>query len=237
MLSIVIPAFNEEKNVSKCLDALCRQSTDQKFEVILVDNNSTDNTVGMAKEFSEKLNLKIVKQEKKGRSPARKKGFDVARGEIIFSTDADIVVPYNWIHEMVSCFEDENIVAVTGRCYIDDCNWLTNKIFNTFHPLAMHLYRVFFGHYWLNGFSFAVRASVYTKSGGFDSELNVQEDVDLAIKLSKLGKIEFLGKAPVHFSGRRFNQHGLLKGLWPYLKSFRFYRQGNKAEAYLSDVR
>jgi glycosyltransferase involved in cell wall biosynthesis len=128
MLSVVIPAYNEEKTISRCLGALSRQTTDQEFEVILVDNNSTDATAQIAKKYSKVLQLQIIEEKKKGRSPARKKGFSAAREEIIFSTDADTTVPEAWIENMLTHFEDERIVAVTGTCYIDDCDWLTNKL-------------------------------------------------------------------------------------------------------------
>lgn len=73
MISVIIPAYNEEQNITRCLNALTVQKTNKKFEVILVDNNSTDGTVELANKFNNKLNLKIVTETKKGRSPARKK--------------------------------------------------------------------------------------------------------------------------------------------------------------------
>jgi len=56
MVSVVIPAYNEEKEIEKCLEVFLRQTTSDVFEIILVDNNCTDNTVKKAKAFVERLN-------------------------------------------------------------------------------------------------------------------------------------------------------------------------------------
>lgn len=237
MISVVIPAYNEEENISRCLEALCNQTTKMKFEVIVVNNNSTDNTSRIAQTFNDRLNLKVITQQRKGRSPARKKGFDHVIGDLIFSTDSDCEVPNDWIEKLYNPFKDEKIVAVTGSCYIDDCGSLTNKIFNLIQPAGMRFFRIIFGHYWLSGFSFAIRKEAYKKSGGFDPHLNIQEDIDLSFKVAKVGKIKFISDTPIHFSSRRIKEKGLIRGLLPYFTSFWYYYTGNKEMVYLSDVR
>ena len=89
MISLVIPAFNEEKLIKRCLDTFVNQKTTQNFEVILVNNNSTDKTLDIAKTFQNKLNLKLIL----GRGAARKKEFEEASGEIILSSDSDTIIP------------------------------------------------------------------------------------------------------------------------------------------------
>ena len=71
-LSIVIPAYNEEHTLPLCLQSLCEQATSLPFEVIVVDNASTDGTVRQAKKFAKKLRLRIIPESTKGRSPARR---------------------------------------------------------------------------------------------------------------------------------------------------------------------
>jgi len=95
MISIVIPAYNEEENIRCCLEGLVAQKTDQEFEVIVVDNVSTDKTSGVARTFVDKINLRVVEEHTKGRGAARCRGFSEATGETILSTDADCVVPSN----------------------------------------------------------------------------------------------------------------------------------------------
>lgn len=236
MLSVVIPAYNEEKTIFKCLDSLVTQKTSQKFETIVVDNNSTDKTSKVAQQYKNRLDLKIVVEKKKGRGAARSLGFKTAKGEIILSTDADTIVPPNWIEKITQPFVDDSIIAVTGPFRINDCPKFTNMFFNLFQPTIMVLYRVAFNHYWLSGFNFAIRKQIYEKSGGFDTSLNVQEDIELSFKVGKLGKIIFLKNLPVVCSGRRFKHKPFQESL-PYLKTFIDYFLFKKKDVFLSDIR
>jgi glycosyltransferase involved in cell wall biosynthesis len=236
MISVVIPAYNEEKLIKLCLDAFIKQKTTKNFEIILVNNNSTDKTADIAKSYEDKLNLKIVSEKIKGRGAARKKGFTEANGEIILSTDADTVVSPNWVEKLVNSLEKSDAIAVSGTCKIADCNSVTNVIINFLQPFSMRLYKLFFGHYWLSGFSFAIYKNEYNRSGGFSPKLNVQEDIDLSFNVSRIGKIKFIPDLPVIFSGRRF-QKGLVKGLFPYLSTFLNYFLYKKDDVILSDVR
>lgn len=216
-VSIVIPAYNEEKYLSRALQSLASLQTKKNFEVVVVDNSSTDNTAKLAGNFQDKLNLRVVLEKIKGRGAARKRGFDEAKGRIIVSLDADTVVYPDWLDTLTAPLEN-TVAATTTSCKITDCSSLTNAVFNFMQPKAMVLYRIFSGHYWLSGFSFAILRSVYEKSNGFDPALQAQEDLDLSFKVAKLGKIKFINK-PVIFSGRRFKD-GLLVGFYDYIRSF-----------------
>lgn len=236
MVSIVIPAFNEGKFISACLDSLTKQSYSQMFEVIVVDNASTDTTTDVVKAFAKTLNIKIVHESKKGRGAARASGFAKAEGETILSTDADTHVPENWIESLTRYLDDKNCVAVTGTCEIVDSSWFTNAAFNLFQPLAMRLYRIFTGHYWLSGFNFGIKKDIYLKTGGFNPKLNSQEDIELSFKVSKLGNIKFFPHMPVTVSGRRYKS-GLLRGLVPYATTFINYFLFKKETVVLGDER
>lgn len=90
-VSVVIPAYNEERYLAACLTSLQKQTL-KNFETIVVDNNSTDKTAEIARRFG----AKVVKELKQGIIPARERGFREAKAEIIARTDADtIVAPYN----------------------------------------------------------------------------------------------------------------------------------------------
>lgn len=236
MLSIVIPAYNEEKTIEQCLAALVKQKTDKELEVILVDNNSSDNTAEIAKTFSKRLNIRMVKELKKGRGAARARGFKEAKGEVILSTDADTVVPPDWIEGLTGFFASPKVIAVTGTTKVRDSKLLTNIAMSILQPLFMHLYRIYIGHYWLSGFNFAIRKDIYEESGGFDDNLNTLEDVDLSVKVAKLGRIVFTARYPVQTSGRRYSQ-GLIPGLLDYLSTYKKYRKGSNKSVTMSDVR
>ena len=235
MVSIVIPAYNEEKNIGKCLEAFLRQKTKHKFEIILVDNNSRDRTIEIASQFKKKLHIKIIHEMQKGRGAARKKGFNQAKGEIILSTDADTIVPLDWIEKLTLPFKDEKIIAVTGTAKIDDCSQFINSLYNQSQPLLMKGYKTIFGYYWLHGFNFAIRKSTYKRSKGFNKKLNGQEDLDLGYKIKNYGKVKLAEEITVQSSGRRFKKHPM-KGAFMYLKSFSEYWLKQNS-VYLSDIR
>ncbi len=237
MISIVIPAYNEEKLISKCLDTLVNQKTDKKFEVILADNNSTDKTVEIAEKFSSKLNLKIVHEKKQGRGAARYAGFKKASGDIILSADADAFFPPTWVEDLSNALIQSNAVAVTGSLKINDCGWFKNNLFNNLIvPLSVVGYRLVIRHYWLNGFNFGVYKDAYEKSGGFNPQLNSEEDVDLGFKVSKVGKIKYVPSISIISSGRRF-QNNFIKGILAYPAIFFQYYVLKKEQVILSDIR
>ena len=197
MISIVIPIYDEEKVISACLNSLINQKTTQKFEIIVVDNQSTDMTKDIVIGYKEKIPLIIIREKKKGRGAARRAGFKAAKGDLILSLDADTVAPANWIDDITSYFHDPTVVAVTGPCKINDCSWLINTLYNYMQPKFMIAYRAVFQHYWLSGFNFAIRKEIYEEAGCFNPVLNVQEDTELSFRVRKLGKIKFARKLPV----------------------------------------
>lgn len=232
--SVVIPAYNEEKYLGRTLNSLVNQQTDINFEVIVVDNNSTDKTSKVAQSFQDKLNLRVILEKKVGRGAARARGFEEAKGEIILSTDSDTLVFPTWVETLASGIKD-NIIATSTSCKITDCSPITNSLFNFIQPVTMMLYRLFLGHFWLSGFSFAILKSSYIKAGGFDTKIQAQEDLDLSFRVAKLGKIKFINK-PVIFSGRRF-QDGLLVGFFDYIKTFTEIFILKKRNTYLDNPR
>lgn len=235
-VSIVIPAYNEEKYIGNTLFSLLKseQKTDISYEVILVDNNSTDKTVEVAQKFKDGITLRIIHEKKPGRGVARARGFDEAQGDIILSADADTIFYKGWIEILTKAMKDD-VIGVTTSCRINDSSLLANSFFNLIQPILMVLYRIFFGHFWLSGFSFGVLKSVYQKSGGFDTSLQAQEDTELSFRVAKFGKIKFINK-PVLVSGRRF-KNGILLGLCDYAKTYTKTVILKKKTAYLGNPR
>jgi poly-beta-1,6-N-acetyl-D-glucosamine synthase len=235
MISVVVPAYNEEKYISNCLNSLVNQKTKYDFEVIVVNNNSTDKTAVIARSFKNKLKIRVILEKKKGRGSARYTGFKSAKGEIILSTDADTVVPADWINKLASALNDKDVVAVTGACKINDLTPVKNKIFNVSHPRVMFSYRVLFGHFWLSGFNFGIKKKAYIESGGFNPDMNAVEDIDLSIKVSQIGKIKFVD-CPVVFSGRRYKK-GFISANADYVKEYVKLRKNKVNKIWMDDPR
>lgn len=124
MLSIIIPAYNEEKYIKNCLVSLAEQ-VDKDFDIVLVDNNCTDNTVRVAEEVAKEHNLKlsIIKEREKGIMPARTKGFEFSQSEHLASTDADVLVDKNWIVEIKNKFS-QGYEFLVGDTYFDKSFWV-----------------------------------------------------------------------------------------------------------------
>jgi cellulose synthase/poly-beta-1,6-N-acetylglucosamine synthase-like glycosyltransferase len=111
-VSVVIPAWNEEVNIVRTLDSLSKSKTSIPFEIIVVNNKSTDRT----QEALDKIpNVKSVFQPVKGCGPARQIGQENARGKFVLMADADCFYPPNWIDKMVNALQEKNVAMVYGR--------------------------------------------------------------------------------------------------------------------------
>lgn len=114
-VSIVIPVYNEAEHLAACLQAIARQTV-QAYEVIVVDNNSTDGTVAVAEYYPF---VRILRESKQGVVHARDRGFAAARGDIIGRLDADSLPAPDWVASLQQLFaQDTELAAVTGKvCY------------------------------------------------------------------------------------------------------------------------
>ncbi|MBF8249856.1 MAG: putative glycosyltransferase [Candidatus Levybacteria bacterium] len=211
-ISIIIPAYNEEHYIGPCLESLVWQKTKHKFEVVVANNNSTDDTKKIALSFKAKLNIRVVDEKQPGRGAARWRGFEEATGDFLFSTDADTIVPPNWIESFMKYFKNKKIVAVTSMCNIDDPSKSNKAIFKFVHRLTTEGSRIALGHYCLYGFSYAIRRDIYLKAGKINKSLNALDDLDLGQRAKKYGKIQLVRDMPVLASSRRFKD-GMFKGL------------------------
>lgn len=116
-VSIVIPVRNEEQNIGRCLDSLVKQDYPRKLlEIIVVDDHSSDRTAEVVNShLGENVQLLSAKESStKGKKAAIEMGIRHSRGELIFTTDGDCVVPFTWIKGMVSYFSPA-VGMVAGR--------------------------------------------------------------------------------------------------------------------------
>ncbi len=220
IVSVVIPAFNEEKVIGSTLEAFTKQ-TFKDFEVIVVDNDSTDKTAEVVKRYLKKLPLRLLTEKKRARGIARAAGFEAATGTILLSTDADTIVPPQWIKTFLKYFDDPEIVGVTSPATTDDLDTEWQKfLYRLFGYPTIELYRLLFGHYWMNGFSMGIRKETYKKSGGLNTTMNAFDDIEFGFRVKKLGKIKYDRIAPVAASARRYKEKGVLGVFVEYLVLF-----------------
>ena len=210
-ISVIIPTFNEEKFLGNCLKSLKEQDF-KDFEIIVVDNNSTDKTREVAKNF----NVILVSEKRQGVAFARNKGAKIAKGEILAFTDADTILPKNWLSRIFEEFEkDKNLIAFGGSCEFYSgplCAKLASKFLL---KLFLILDKFFSQGFNLMGCNMAIRKSVFFKISGFNENLKMNEDVEISYRLRKIGKVKFDFNFKVKTSGRRFSK-GLIFGVLNY---------------------
>ena len=218
VVSIVVPAYNEADNIGACLDSLTNQDYKGETEIVVVNNASTDDTSEIAKHY----NVTLVNETKIGVARARSKGFIRAKGSIILSTDADSIVPRNWVSLYIMRFKDNGVQAVVGRFTYHDVSDLRQSLAAFFTPLAFRLDNLRGGHF--SGCNFGVISDAYRASGGFNEDLTYGEDFVLTKRLRDKGfKIVTAPEIVVTTSARQFTQRPLkvfLNLMWLNL----FYR-------------
>lgn len=215
-LSIIVPAYNEEKTIAKTLQGLCAQDYPD-IELIVVNNNSKDKTGDIAKKFCENVFL----ETKQGYIHAVNRGAAEASGELITFCDADSIYPSDWASKVVQVFQNEpQIVAVYGSADTHDASPLQNKINGTFYTLFLHVSRCF-GLDNTSGFNFVMRKSAFEQVGGYDPKfLKMSPDIELGKRLGAVGKIVFSPKIKVRSSFRRYQDGGVAKTQWMFLKAW-----------------
>lgn len=203
-VSVVVPAYNEEKYIKSCLEAVTNQEL-KADEIIVVDNNCTDDTVKIAKEY----NVTVIQEKKQGLIHARNKGFNTARYDIIARCDADAKVPKNWIKKIRGHFEDNTVDGLTGSVIFYDLPFKSSFFSNVFLSVMKSLQN---GKDTLIGPNMAIKKSIWQKikdSVCLDDK-KVHEDIDLAIHILEAGGVLKVDKSLiVEISGRRIKSNPL----------------------------
>jgi len=188
LISIIIPAYNEEENILKTLYSLSLTSSKYSIEVIVVNNNSADAT----EQLATACNVTCVNELKQGITNARNGGLAIAKGTYVINADADTIYPETWIDDMVNpLISDSSICLTYGKFsfipiaktprlvyffyeYISDVN---RKICQLYKEEALNVY----------GFNSACRRLECLSVDGFNHPAGTNEDGWLAIKLREKG--------------------------------------------------
>ncbi|HYK08748.1 MAG TPA: glycosyltransferase family A protein [Candidatus Eisenbacteria bacterium] len=209
-LSVVIPAYNEEKYIGACLEKLITEAGEDIFEIIVVDNASTDRTSAVAKKFK---GVKVIREERKGLTRARQAGLLAAKGELVAYIDADTHIKPEWFHKVHKEFErNKRLVCLSAPYSLYDVSkWKRVAMWSYWNFLAYPTYALLM-RYMVLGANFVAKRSVLLKIGGFDESIEFYgEDTDIARRLHKIGKVKFLRKSMVDSSPRRMEAEGWLR--------------------------
>ena len=186
MISVIIPSYNSEKTIQRTIEALLNQKFPKNnYEIIIVDDGSSDQTVNVAREYP----VKVFPLPHNGPAYARNFGAKKSRGNVILFTDSDCVPDKNWIKNMVEPFEDKEVVGVSG----------------TYKTLNKESFIARFGGYeidqrhekmakqktidFIGTFSAGYRKNIFLKFGGFDTRFKTSsgEDPELSYRIAKAG--------------------------------------------------
>lgn len=217
-ISVVIPAYNEEKRLPSCLSSLKKQ-TFKDFEIIVVDNNSTDKTAGIARTFS----ARVVKEPIQGMTPARERGYKEAKGEIIARTDADATVPPDWLTQIHQTFHNNpKLIAITGSFTFPGESKIISWLLKLYVDIGYYkLTKLLTGHFPLSGPNHALRKSVWQKIKAHKDDRLIHEDMDLSCHLAEIGEIDYRPEIKATFTLRRWR-----KNFWVTLYDYglRYFR-------------
>ena len=202
--SIIVPAYNEAAYLGRALDSLLHQDYNGRYEVIVVDNNSTDGTAAIAAQYG----VPVVKESQQGVCAARQRGVDCANGEIIISTDADTTQPPEWLRTIDARFtESDNVVAVAGPCRYQDPSWWAKAYPVLLFGLVAKVYALTGFVFYVSATNIAVRRTAFP---GYDLRLTQGGDeLDLVRRLRRRGHVSWQRQNVVTTSARRL-QRGLL---------------------------
>ncbi len=180
-ISLVIPAYNEEQYLGRCLTAVAAQ-TIMPDEVIVVDNNSTDHTAHIAATFPF---VKLLHEKRQGLRFTRNTGMDTATGDVIGRIDADTLLRPNWCEELHQLFADDAVHAATGSAYYYD---MPGRSFSGFADRNLRRLAYATGGVLLYGSNMAMRRSAWqTIRPVVCMEGEFFEDNDLSIHLAEQG--------------------------------------------------
>lgn len=210
MLSIIIPALNEEKYLPILLASIYHQDF-RDYEIIVSDANSEDQT----RQIAIDLGAKVVVDERRHPSFQRNTGAKVATGDILLFLDADSVLPDNFLLKVVHEFEERKL-GVAGF-YL---NFGSHKFIYRLCSFGYNLL-AWFRQYWHPisvGAGLIIKREVHEKIDGFDETLFVAEDYDYCERSSRIAKFRLLKTVKLPYSVRRMEKEGNLKVFLKWMK-------------------
>ena len=180
-ISIVIPAYNEEAYIEKCLQSIACQTV-APYEVLVVDNNSTDKTVELAKKFPF---VTLIYEKRQGLFFSRNTGMRRARGDVLCRIDADTILYPKWTENVLDIFADPEVQGATGPLGYHDF------LFPPVGRVVQHRFLQgarLLKYQFVFGCNMAIRKSAWNKIGkDLCNDANLMEDIDIAIHLRQEG--------------------------------------------------
>jgi len=182
--SVIVPAYQAADVIADCVRALAQQTVDRaRYEIIVVDDGSTDATGDVARETGADRVLRIAHG---GPAAARNAGIEAAQGEIVLFTDADCEPAEDWVAQMVAPFGDPQVMGVKGTYRTKQPSLIARLVqleFEIRYERMAELPRIDFVDTYAAGY----RRALFVTHGVFDTAYIAAEDVDLSFRLTRAG--------------------------------------------------
>jgi len=190
-VTVIVPAYNEQKTIKKTVKSLLNLDYPRnRYEILIVDDGSTDSTLKIAKEMeSASKIIKVYHQKNSGKGSALNFGLKKAKGDFVGALDADSFVDSNALRAIVSRFDDPNTMAVTPSMKIYKARKFLEVIQEVEFIIGIFLRKVFafVGSIHVTPGPFSIfRKKFFDKYGGYD-EHNLTEDIEIALRIQSKG--------------------------------------------------
>ena len=215
-ITVIIPTYNEENDIKNTLIAIKHQICDATYEIVVVDGQSTDNTVSIAKNYA-----KVYISPIKGKAFQLNYAISKTTGDLLILLDADTIINPYFFHKIYKIFKThKNLYACSARVNYHNGNAISFKLASKrftitqyfFLNIEMHIYyflKSLLGYPELAGCNMIVRREIFLKSGGFKSPPNslgidkvFTDSLIYLIRKMKKGKVRTLNFVSVITSGR-----------------------------------
>jgi GT2 family glycosyltransferase len=226
IISVVIPVRNEEAMIGRSLDALSSLDySRERFDVIIVDNGSTDNTIEVVKAFADRLRITIVCKPDVRISALRNTGARIGKGPILAFLDADCLPRPDWLNTAVKLVAQHE-TAIIGSPYLIPpgsswvaCAWQELGAPPTFAPVS-----------YVPSGDLIVRRAVFESIGGFNESIQTNEDCEFCLRARMLGFPVYASAAlaVVHLGTPQTISQFVRKHHWHGTHVFRVFRQNVK---------
>ena len=198
LISVVVCTYNRSSLLKNCIRSLEKQMADKKnYEVIVVDNNSKDNTKEIVRDYiKNKLNVRTVTEKNQGLSYARNRGWKEAKGKYVAYIDDDAIAELDWVEQIMIFIQKNPKIKAFGGPYsrfspnplpawIPE-NYFTLNLGNTEKKIDLK-------KEWISGSNMIFNRSIFDKYGGFNTNLGMKgskilygEETELLIRLKKM---------------------------------------------------
>jgi cellulose synthase/poly-beta-1,6-N-acetylglucosamine synthase-like glycosyltransferase len=196
LISVVVPAYNAERSIGRCISALQSQSLPgDRYEIIVVDDASCDQTAQVAQTAGARV-LRL--DQNVGAAGARNAGVAIAKGDIIVFTDADCEPTHSFLSELVAPLDDPDVGGAKGT-YLTRQRSLVARFVQLEYESRYRRMRRFKWIDFVDTYAACYRKTDFERVGGFDVKLRKSQDYELSFRLAAAGvRIRFVPAAQTY---------------------------------------